>query len=146
MLYHVTIAYLNWKKLLGKHTLWVQVDRKREKQNSKIDQTKVRVYDHFKQVIDLLRKKSYWKNGIYKTVDCKGEDSWVCVCVCVYVSVCLIPFTVKVNNVMLRKYYCIKNLCLHVRGNHRRKPIRQELCKRVSIKPGKVTRNKRQLL
>ena len=82
----------------------------------------------------------------------------VCVCVCVCVYVCLFPFTltieqnnkcnarVQVSDSVLRKYFCIKNLYLRVKENHRKNLHDSNFAKRVSIKSGKTTIGKRQLL
>ena len=77
-------------------------------------------------------------------------------CVCVYLLSPRMLFLTKQNNNcnarvpvsdgLLRKYFCIKDLCLHFKDNHRKNPLSWQLCKRVSIKLGKATRSKRQLL
>ena len=47
-------------------------------------------------------------------------------------------------DVVLRKYFCVKNLCHHIQGKHSR-DLQASNCARVSVKPGRATRNKRQL-
>ena len=78
---------------------------------------------------------------------------WVCVCVCVVcVCVCVCVLTeqsnkyktrVQVSDVMLRKSFCIKYLC---QRQSKEKLSSWQMCKRVSIEPGKTTRSKTQLL
>ena len=91
---------------------------------------------------------------------------FVCVCVCVRVCVCVcmcvcISFHrkgcswLKQNNKcnardqatddVLRKLLCVKYLCRHVINNHSR-DLQASNCARVSIKPRRATRTKRQLL
>ena len=85
----------------------------------------------------------------------------VCACVCVYVcvhSVCLLSpyrhFLTEKNkckardqasDVAPRKCFFVKNLFRHVIDNHNRE-LYASNCGRVSIKPGRTTRSKRQLL
>ena len=52
---------------------------------------------------------------------------------------------IQVSNVVLRKLLHVKNLRLHVIDNHSRDFLASN-CARVSIKLGKATRSKRQLL
>ena len=78
------------------------------------------------------------------------------VCVCVFISVHRKGFfwlnrtmdvlpDIQASDVMLRKLLCVKNLRLHVIDNHSRDLLASN-CARVSIKPGRAARSKRQLL
>ena len=51
----------------------------------------------------------------------------------------------QASNVVLRKLFCVKYLRRHVIDNHSR-DLQASNCARVSIKPGRATRSKRQLL
>ena len=91
---------------------------------------------------------------------CVCPDVCVCVrvCVCVCVSV-FISFNRKgfswlnktINardqacDVVLRKYFCVKNVCRRVIDNHSW-DLQPSKCESVSIKPGRPMRSKRQLL
>ena len=91
-----------------------------------------------------------------------GKEMCVCVraraCVQVCVYVCLFPFTltieqnnkcnarIQVSDGVLWKYFCIKELYLRVKENHRKNLHASNCAKRVSIKSGKTTIGKRQLL
>ena len=70
--------------------------------------------------------------------------------VCMWV--CVFPSIVEASNardhasdVVLRKLLCVKYLCRHVIDNHSR-DLQASNCARVSVKPGRATRSKRQLL
>ena len=52
----------------------------------------------------------------------------------------------QASDVVLRKWLCIKHLCRHVIENRSRADLQASNCARVSIKLGRATRNKRQLL
>ena len=52
---------------------------------------------------------------------------------------------IQVSDVVLRKLLSVKNLRLHAIDNHSRDLLASN-CGRVSIKPGKARRRKRQLL
>ena len=51
----------------------------------------------------------------------------------------------QASDVVLRKLVCVKYLHCHVIHNHNR-DFQASNCARVSIKPGRATRSKRQLL
>ena len=84
----------------------------------------------------------------------------VCVCVFVCVRVCIsvhrkdfswlsrtmdvLP-DIQASDVVLRKLFRVKNLCLHIIDNHSRDLLASN-CARVSIKPGRAARSERQLL
>ena len=80
----------------------------------------------------------------------------VCVCMCVFISIYCKGFSwlnrmmdvlpdIQASDVVLRKLLCVKNLRLHVIVNHSRDLLASN-CARVSVKPGRATRSKRQLL
>ena len=84
------------------------------------------------------------------------QRTCVCVCVCVCVSFHRKGFSgLKQNNkcnardqasdVVLRKLFYIKYLRRHVIDNHS-SYLKASNCARMSIKPGRATRSKRQLL
>ena len=84
------------------------------------------------------------------------RKAYMCVCVCVCVSFHRKGFSwLKQNNkcnardqasdVVLRKLFCVKYLRRHVINNHIR-DLQASNYARVSIKPGKATRSKTQLL
>ena len=49
---------------------------------------------------------------------------------------------IQASDVVLRKLFRVKNLCLHIIDNHSRDLLASN-CARVSIKPGKAARSKR---
>ena len=86
----------------------------------------------------------------------------VCVCVCVCVCMCVcISFQRKgfswltqnnkcnardqASDIVLRKLFCVKYLRRHVLNNDSR-DLQASNCARVSIKPGRAKRSKKQLL
>ena len=83
----------------------------------------------------------------------------VCVCVCVYVCVCISFYRKgfswlkqnkcnardQASDVILRKLLCVKYLRRHVIDNHSR-DLQASNYATVSIKPGRATGSKRQLL
>ena len=88
-----------------------------------------------------------------------GNVCVCCVCVCVCVCVCFLPPEIlllteqnkicnardQASDVVLRKWFCVKCLRCLVIDNHSR-DLQASNCGRVSIKPGRATRSKRQLL
>ena len=75
-------------------------------------------------------------------------------CVCVYILSSLRLLLTEQNkcnardqasDAVLSKYFCVKNLCCHVLGNHSR-DLQARNCAKESVKPGRATRSKRQLL
>lgn len=50
---------------------------------------------------------------------------------------------VQVNDVMLCKYFCIKDLCLHVKVIRRKNLQASNFVKEGKAKPGKATKNKK---
>ena len=78
-----------------------------------------------------------------------------CVCMCVYFLPPRLLLTEKkndkcnardqINDDVLRKLFCVKSLCRHVIDNHSR-DIQASNYARVSVKPGRATRSKKQLL
>ena len=92
--------------------------------------------------------------GTWKSMSLELFD--VCVCECVCISFHRRGFSwLKQNNkcnardqtsdVVLRKLLCVKYLRRHVIDNYRR-DLQASNCVRVSIKPGRATRSKRQIL
>ena len=81
----------------------------------------------------------------------------VCVCVCVFVYIHWLErlLLTKQNNKckarvefsddILSKDFCIKDLCLFIKDNHRRS-LQAGNCKRISIKLDDAMKSKRQLL
>ena len=99
-----------------------------------------------------LSQKEYYQFKGKKLLFARAS---VCVCVCVFVSFLRKASPdLKKNNkcnarlqasdVVLRKLLGVKYLDCHVIGNHSR-DLPASNCARVSIKPGKATRSKRQL-
>ena len=119
-------------------------------------------WGHQKWVKDLVWLKKDRMNYVERSYMMLAHArACVCVCACVSacvcVCVCLFPSTVEtsetkhkcnardqVNDVVLRKLLCVKNLRCHVIDNHSR-DLQASNCARVSVKPGGATRNKRQL-
>ena len=103
----------------------------------------------------------WWKTKTWKAVFSKFRQflylnafrKW---CVCVFISahrkgvswlnrtMDVLP-DIQASDVVLRKLLYVKNLRLHVIVNHSRDLLASN-CARVSIKPGKAARSKRQLL
>ena len=89
---------------------------------------------------------------------CGWVGGWVDVCVCLGVVVFPPPRRLllteqnsicnvrgQASDVVLRKWLCVKYLCRHIINNHSR-DLQASNCARGSIKLGRATRNKRQLL
>ena len=115
-----------------------------------------------KNLKNLLSGKYYihrFKKKSCCIINCVGVRVCACVCVCVCVCVYFLPpsrllLTEKNNkcnardqarDVVLRKLLCVKYLHRYVIDNHSR-DLQASNCARVSIKPGRATRSKRQLL
>ena len=81
----------------------------------------------------------------------------VCVCVCLFVYIHWLErlllteqnnkckARVEVSDDILSKDFCIKDLCLFIKDNHRRS-LQDGNCKRISIKLDDAMKSKRQLL
>ena len=138
---------------------------------SKFDKQELVENSRFSQIWDFALFRNFWglfclvlgRFGWFRLVlDGLGSfwllpkfSKYVCVCVCVFISVQCRGFWLNEDNkcnardqasdVVLRKLLRVKYLRRHVIDNHRR-DRQASNCARVSVKPSRATRSKRQFL